>query len=331
MPSQHSADPLQRFPVFQTSNLEEFRHALLSRFGASSAELKTPARFQARGNLVQLESIGLVYGHSSNGATVDYPEAERFRLITATIGNGHAVVGKSVVTLDADQSCVVSPGEEVTLVTEAGHEWFNLTIDPGAFGSKLAYLLGAHPSGKLEFLPAADRHSPRFQQLWRLIFFFADQLDGTSDQLPPLVLRELEQTILVAFLSGNRHTFSQLLERDPGDILPSHVRRAEEFIEAHWNRPITIERLVDATGVGARAIFKAFQQTRGYSPMVFARMVRLKHARRMLIEPDPENSVTLVAFACGFGNLGHFARDYQQAFGELPSATLAKAARRSRN
>jgi AraC-like DNA-binding protein len=329
MPSTHSADPLQRFPVFRTSCSEEFRHALLTRFGASRAEMKTPANLVARGNLVQLQSIGLVYGQSNNGATVDYPEAERFRLLTALIGKGHAAIGNNAITLDADQSCIVSPGQRVTLVTEASHEWFNLRIEPGAFENKLACLLGARPGGKLEFSSAANRNSPRFQQLWRLIRFFAAQFDATSEQLPPLVLRELEQTILVAFLSANRHTFSHLLERDPGNTLPSHVRRAEEFIEAHWDQAITIESLVEATGVGARAIFRAFQQTRGYSPMAFAKMVRLKHARMMLAEPDAETTVTAVAFACGFGNLGHFARDYRQAFGERPSETLAKAPRRA--
>jgi transcriptional regulator GlxA family with amidase domain len=147
--------------------------------------------------------------------------------------------------------------------------------------------------------------------------------------LPPLVLRELEQTILVSFLSANRHTFSDLLEREPKDTLPSHVRLAEEFIEANWDQAISIEKLVEATGVGARAIFRTFQRSRGYSPMAFARMVRLRHAREMLATPDPETSVTSVAFVCGFGNLGHFARDYRETFGERPSETLARAARRS--
>ena len=329
MPSTHLADPLQRFPVFHTSSSEEFRQALLTRFGASRAELKTPANLQARGNLVQLQSIGLVYGHSSSGVVVDYPEAERFRLLTALIGKGHATTGNNPVTVDADQSCIVSPGQKITLVTEGRHEWFNLRIEPGAFENKLACLLGARPGGKLEFSPAANRNSPRFQQLWRLIRFFAEQLDASYEPLPPMVLRELEQTILVAFLSANRHTFSDLLERDPGDTLPSHVRRAEEFIEAHWDEAITIERLVEATGVGARAIFRAFQQARGYSPMAFAKMVRLKHARMKLAEPDAKTTVTLTAFACGFGNLGHFARDYRQAFGERPSETLARAPRRA--
>ncbi|WP_298259030.1 AraC family transcriptional regulator [Bradyrhizobium sp.] len=327
MHSQHSADPLRRFPVFKTSSSEDFRHALLTRFGASRVELKTPANLSARGNLVELESIGLAYGQSSNGASVDYPEAERFRLLTAVVGNGQAAIGRRMVVLDQNQSCIVSPGQEINLAVEAGHEWLNLRIDPGAFENKLAYLLGARPGGKLEFATAANRNSARFEQLWRLIRFFAEQLDTDSDQLPPLVLRELEQTILVSFLCTNLHTFSDLLQRDPADTLPSHVRRAEEFIEAHWNQAITIEKLVEATGTGARAIFRAFQQARGYSPMAFAKMVRLKRARQLLSTPDTETSVTSVAFVCGFGNLGHFARDYRRAFGERPSETLGKAMR----
>jgi transcriptional regulator GlxA family with amidase domain len=184
-------------------------------------------------------------------------------------------------------------------------------------------------AGKLVFESAVNRNTPRFQQFWRLLLFFAEQLNATSEPLPPLVQRELEQAILVSFLSANRHTFSDLLEREPNETLPSHVRRAEEFIEAHWDQAISIENLVETTGVGARAIFRAFQQSRGYSPMAFARMVRLRHAREMLASGDPEATVTAVAFVCGFGNLGHFARDYRETFGERPSETLARATQRS--
>ena len=322
-------NPLQRFPVFQTSDPEEFRHALLTRYGATNAEIKSSKGLTARGSLVQLQSIGLIYGQGSATARADFPEAERFRLFSALTGKGYTTIGKHDIALDADQCCIVSPGQKVTIASEAEHEWFNLRIDSGAFERKLAYLLGGWPSGKLEFEPAVSRNTPRFRQLWRLMDFFAEQLDGNSDRLPTPVLHELEQTVLVAFLTANRHSFSHLLEREPKDALPSHVRRAEDFIAAHWDEPITIEKLVEATGVGARAIFRAFQQTRGYSPMAFARMVRLRHAREMLSATGTETSVTAVAFVCGFGNLGHFARDYRETFGERPSETLARATRRS--
>ena len=62
--------------------------------------------------------------------------------------------------------------------------------------------------------------------------------------------------------------------------------------------------------------------------MAFVKSVRLGHARRMLQEPDRTTSVVSVAFACGFLNPGHFARDYRLAFGELPSMTLGVAKHR---
>ena len=330
MPSKHLADPLQRFPVFRTRDPEEFRDALVTRFGATGAEPRIPGGFRARGNLVQLQSIWLVYGACNTGVSVNYPEAERFRLLTATSGNGEATIGGKTVEFNAHQSCIVSPGQASGVATDDRHDWLNLRINPGAFEQKLACLLGARPNGRLQFVPAVNRDDPQVQNLWRLVRFFSEQLDSTSGQLPSLVLRELEQAILVAFLCANRHTFSHLLDREAKDSAPSHVRRAEEFIEAHWDQAITIESLVEETGVGARAIFRAFQQNRGYSPMAFARTIRLKRAREMLCAPAPETSVTATAFTCGFGNLGHFARDYRKAFGERPSATLARASRNAR-
>ena len=89
-----------------------------------------------------------------------------------------------------------------------------------------------------------------------------------------------------------------------------------------WDRPITIEELARVTSASARSIFYHFKRCRGHSPMEFVRQVRLNHARKMLTEAAKETSVTETAFACGFINLGHFAKDYQKRFGERPSATL---------
>jgi len=188
----HLPDPLRRFPIFRTSDPEEFMNALLTRFGASRAELKPPVGFMARGNLVQLQSIGLAYGTGSADASVDYPEADRFRLWTPLTGKGEATVNGKAIQLDAHQSCIVSPGQYMRLAAEAGHGWLNLRIDPGVFEQKLACILGARPSGRLEFATNVNRDHPQVQNLWRLIRFFAEQLDAASDRLPSLVLRELE-------------------------------------------------------------------------------------------------------------------------------------------
>lgn len=102
------------------------------------------------------------------------------------------------------------------------------------------------------------------------------------------------------------------------------VRRVEQYIEAHWDQPITIEILARATAASARSIFYHFRTCRGQSPMSFLKQLRLERAREMLERSDINRSVTATAIACGFGNLGHFAGDYFKRFGEHPSDTLKR-------
>jgi len=101
--------------------------------------------------------------------------------------------------------------------------------------------------------------------------------------------------------------------RSFGDIV-QHIR-------LNWNKPISIPEIARLHGVSPRSIHKHFASI-GTTPMNFVKLVRLEHARQRLTHPDPNTSVTGVALACGFNNLGHFARDYRQAYGERPSATL---------
>ena len=116
--------------------------------------------------------------------------------------------------------------------------------------------------------------------------------NSTASQLPAAVCRELEQAVQIAFLYAGRHTFSHLLESQESMPAPWVVRRIEEFIEANWQEPITIDRLAAEAGVSTRAIFRAFERSRGYSPMAFAKAIRLKRAREILTSGDPRVSVT---------------------------------------
>jgi transcriptional regulator GlxA family with amidase domain len=123
---------------------------------------------------------------------------------------------------------------------------------------------------------------------------------------------------------------SALRERPPVEPrwrLPTtwQLRRAEVYIESHWNEPITIASLARATAVSARSIFHHFKSSRGQSPMAFVKQVRLEHAREMLESSGISRSVTEIAVDCGFGNLGHFAGDYFKRFGERPSETLKRS------
>ena len=63
-------------------------------------------------------------------------------------------------------------------------------------------------------------------------------------------------------------------------------------LEANWNKSIRIEDLVKLTNVGTRSLFRSFRKTRGYSPMAFAKLLRLNHAKEMLSNGGSNTSVT---------------------------------------
>jgi AraC-like DNA-binding protein len=156
----------------------------------------------------------------------------------------------------------------------------------------------------------------------RLVEFVVRELDRVDAPLPDLVLAELEQTLVVSYLNCNLHNYSHLLEDTVRSVAPWQVRLAEEYIEQNWDQPVTVEALAHVANAGIRTLFFTFKKSRGVSPMVFVRQVRLRHAKEMLTRATPETTVTSVAYACGFSNLGHFAKYYYAAFGEHPSETL---------
>lgn len=197
-----------------------------------------------------------------------------------------------------------------------------LAIKPAPLLNKLEALIGSPAVTPLKFVKRASYGRPDALALRRLVLFLAEELSNETLVMSPLILTELEQALMVAFLCNNESNFSPLLRGEPTSSAPWQVRRAEEYIAANWDQPITIEALAVATNVSARSLFHSFKKARGYSPMVLVKQIRLNKAKEMLSKARPDASVTDVAYACGFGNLGHFANDYFERFGERPSDTL---------
>jgi transcriptional regulator GlxA family with amidase domain len=139
-----------------------------------------------------------------------------------------------------------------------------------------------------------------------------------------LLRSELESALLVALLCAARHNYRDVLERDFPAAAPRQVHRAESFIEANWDKPITVDNIVEASGASARSVFRAFRQSRGYTPLQFAKQIRLQHAKRLLQDCDSTKKVTEVALTCGFSDLSRFSKDFSRAFGVAPSTLLQR-------
>ena len=321
------ADPLHRFPMFWTSDPEELRHFGSTLLGAARIDLGDTDRFEARVNLIKLPEIGLAFGATSCHLASDHVAADFIRLQIALKGRATTSAGGAVTDISARQLAITPSGIASRTVCEAGHERLTLRLSQDVLLQKATTLLGFKPKGELTFDSAIGVDEPYAQSLFQLLQFLAQQLDSMASRLPAAACRELEQAVQTTFLWASRHSFSPLLERQDREPAPGVVRRLEEFIEANWQDAITIDRLVAEAGVSARSIFRAFDRSRGYSPMAFAKSIRLRRAREMLMSGEPGVSVTATAFKCNFASPGHFARDYRDAFGELPSETISRTSR----
>jgi AraC-like DNA-binding protein len=102
---------------------------------------------------------------------------------------------------------------------------------------------------------------------------------------------------------------------------------AGEWIEANLSASITLDTLARQFGVSGRWLQKCFMARWGLTPTDYVMNRRLALVRSCLMSPDSP-SVTSAAIRCGFSHLGRFAGLYRKTYGESPSETVTRAARR---
>jgi AraC family ethanolamine operon transcriptional activator len=101
------------------------------------------------------------------------------------------------------------------------------------------------------------------------------------------------------------------------------VERAEAYVRAHIDAPVTLSMLCRLVGLSERGLRDAFYSVRGMGPKRWIVGVRLQGVRSALTDECGEaTTVTDAAADYGFYELGRFAAIYREAFGEAPSDTL---------
>jgi AraC-like DNA-binding protein len=111
-------------------------------------------------------------------------------------------------------------------------------------------------------------------------------------------------------------------DRVPESPLPADVARAVAWLRGHLSEPIDLERLALVAGVRPRTLETHFKLFLGTTPLGWLRRMRLAHARREMECARGDSTVTDIALAAGFNQLGRFAVHYRTVFGETPSMTL---------
>lgn len=130
--------------------------------------------------------------------------------------------------------------------------------------------------------------------------------------------RALASTLLAAFTNGTAAAEAITAPRERS------LRLALAYLELHAAQPLTLDAVAAAAGVSVRTLQSRFRSELRTTPLLHLRTLRLERVRAELQVADRDGeTIAAIARRNGFGHLGHFARVYREAFGELPRETLS--------
>ena len=92
----------------------------------------------------------------------------------------------------------------------------------------------------------------------------------------------------------------------------STIEKARDFLVQHFSKNITLQQLADHCCVSLFHFSRLFKTVMNQSPHQYLTGLRLSHARLLL--QSTNNSVTDIAFQCGFNSLEHFNAIFKQQF-----------------
>lgn len=174
---------------------------------------------------------------------------------------------------------------------------------------------------EIQFTPFFDVRTLRGSGFYHLLVHLLTVLSKQpADVSNPLMNGVVSDLIASSMLSNLDCNLTPNPSQRELNCVSKSVKRAEDYMMAHANEPITLEILAQQAGCSGRALQNAFKTFRNKSPIAVLREIRLDSARLELLTAN--DTITGVAFKWGFSNLGRFAQLYRERFGELPSETL---------
>jgi transcriptional regulator GlxA family with amidase domain len=165
--------------------------------------------------------------------------------------------------------------------------------------------------------------------LWRMMAHLVDELcDPQGLFSEPVALEAFTELLLQSVLNRLEHNYSARLNRPASVAIPGHLRRAESFMHAFADRPITLADVAAAAGCSLGTLQAAFRRFRDTTPLSVLHNIRLQRVHETLLIADGDDSTQAIARRFGFTNPSRFNAAYGRRFGEHPRETRTAAGAR---
>ena len=90
------------------------------------------------------------------------------------------------------------------------------------------------------------------------------------------------------------------------------------FIHSHYQESISVEDIAREAHISKRVCFRLFQENLHMTPLEYMTSYRLRKACQRLV--DTNESITQIAYNCGFGSSSYFGKVFRERYGCTPAA-----------
>ena len=169
------------------------------------------------------------------------------------------------------------------------------------------------------FLKNNDIHSiilqsnPELEYLHNSIWKKIEKRNTANLQIDEMVIEFFERVMNVLTTSKKIPPIADSLKR----FHLGTVEKAKEYIFENFNQNISLQQLAQHCMVSPFHFSRIFKSIMNVAPHQFLCEVRLNHAKILLTTTG--QSITDIAFACGFNSVEHFATSYRNKYRIAPS------------
>jgi len=224
---------------------------------------------------------------------------------------------------NADDNCIffLHENEEFMFHMPTGMDLFSITFDREFFELALRRLSSAgdvQARLRQPVIKVPPRRLAQSRQYLLSVFLAAvdhDELDGA-------LAREFEQAMLDEMLRIIADPDCTRQPRIDTSTSSAIVEKCHNLAMAEANNMPSVIELCERLKVSRRTVQNSFRRVTDTTPLNYLRSLRLNGVRRALMSTTPEAlSIGDAASQWGFFHMGHFAEEYQELFGTLPTQT----------
>jgi AraC-like DNA-binding protein len=211
-----------------------------------------------------------------------------------------------VVTVD-----MPAAGHIVNATPDAPYLLMNIELDPGEIAAIVmeANIDVAPHAQPVRGAFVGKSDAELLEALYKLL-----RLLHSSPQEAAFLCIGIKREIIYRLMTGEYG--AALYQNIVLDQQDQGISKAINWLKLHFDRPIKVEELAQATNMSVSSLHHRFKAVTTMAPLQYQKQLRLQHARTLLLSGMVD--ATTAAYRVGYESQSQFSREYRRLFGAPP-------------